>query len=204
MNMPRYAPRALGAGLLVLFPLFSMLPFLKARSAADGVLALLGGGLAGPGSDFLRLLLTLFPTLLLFYLLIDFMQVDFAADCAYVFTRSGRRSRWLASKAAGLLAWIVVFVIWEYLLLLALDLTNGIPAAFPGTARVFLCALLLDALSSFLFLFPMCLAAIRLGTVIPYVLGITLYALLLGAILAPQTARWLPVAQGFLAWHDTP
>lgn len=162
----------------------------------------LGGGIFNKDFSIMGVIFLEFPLLMLCFFAAGFMLEDYSASCIYVFTRSKSPARWLVKKVWQLFLLDFCF----YLLLFAALYVSLpfrkmriLPATFPQSAVI----LLLSVLCTYMILLPINLLALRLGTVKAYLIGIAAYVFLLAAGIysPPAVSKWLPVSQGFYAWH---
>lgn len=205
MNRRKYALKIAVAELISLLSAFYTVSSTKTYPASYSVFGLFSGVLVNSKFGILTLLFVLFPTLLLYFCLVEYMQDDYAICCVYIFTRSANRAKWFIKKAAGLFCWIIIFYSAEFLLLLFVAALSGSVIDFPAAVSVFLWTLLFNTLAAFMLLLPMNLLALKAGTVISYFVGIFVYLFLLVTAMYGSAAlsRWLPASQGMYAWHQT-
>lgn len=104
--------------LVFLLPLLRAVPWGKELSGLFPYYALVFGGLrVGEDTNIFSILLSIVPNLLILYLFSNIMREDCEINYVYVFTRLGRKSKWLFQKT--LLIFFQVFFTFLLLFLLA-------------------------------------------------------------------------------------
>jgi hypothetical protein len=206
MNKWKYALRIGIAELISLISIYYVISFTRKVPASYSVFTLLGGALFNSKSSILTLLFALLPTFLLSFFLVSYIEDDYSNCCVYIFTRTTSRFSWFVKKAIGLLGWIFTFYLLEYFLLFIFVKVNVITVDFEATIILSLSTLPFNVLSLFMLLLPINLLAVKVGTVISYLIGISTYLLLLiaGIFSSSEISSLLPVSQGMYAWHQTP
>lgn len=186
---------------------------LSERVSAEGyVLFVQGGALYSPDAYPPSLILGTLPVLVLCYLFADFLAEDIDRAATYVFTRTRRRSQWLARKIGLLCLGVLVFYALLLLALIGVFMfVNGGDGSPGQLSRVFLLfapLVALNTLSSCAALIAIDLLAMRIGSlrsflVIVFVRLLSIFACIpLTGEARAIAVRILPAAQGVFAWHD--
>lgn len=170
-----------------------------------------GGIIAEQDVDFLITLFHIIPCILVLYAFSSLMRDDFEISSAYVFTRMGKKSRWLYRKTGEIFLWVVFAYFLLFLLAFLVGFCTGLrPQAFSpekagGYAALFFC----NAGTMFFFVFLLNVLSLRHGTTHAFLFTLLFYLFSLAAafILYGKSPAanfilcLLPLSQQMYLWH---
>lgn len=206
-NLWRYALVFLCFGLEI-FRNFVM--FRGEQSGLVGYLIACLGGLPATGQiDILSLFFFFVPNIMLLYCVSDFMRRDCAINYAYVFTRLGRKDRWLFQKTRQLLLTISALFAVIFAAVFLVGLFAGMRVN-PGLILPLIAMYILNVLTVFFLSFAQNFLSLRHGSAVSFLSTILFYALsiILALALIKKNAvlnliiMLLPATSQMYLWHQ--
>ena len=196
--------------------LFAMLDNLRKGKEYGGLFSYFAenfGGVAVKGRiEFLDLLFSIVPCLIILYLFSHVMEDDFKINCVYVFTRLGKKSTWLNRKTGELFLKILTAYLLLFFLSFLLGVGSGLRLSVPSLplAGAYLSLLFCSVGTLFVFSYFQNVLSLRCGGARSFLYSIIFYTGSLAGAFAlygkgEAAAFFLPLfpaSNQMYLWHE--
>lgn len=171
-----------------------------------------GGVLPDSFTDLISLLITLVPIIAIIHIFSDYMRSDFIINYVYVFTRLGKKSKWLFQKSRQL--FFEISLIYLIMFFITFVFSIGLGYKFSSiNLEMFILLIslyLLNVFTMFLIIFFLNILSLKIGSVRAFM--ITIFAYILQLILSmlfynnkfftTYICALFPVSQQMYFWHN--